>query len=527
MGLKASKPIPKTKENEMVLERMRRKTENKKKAMMKRVEQYIYQIYLNFPSIDCVSIILSSELGHDAFSRYLSSYGDNEYLQLFHDANNIIEKSKMTDDIFSDFQIIFQQYVFPRLVSTALPNARNFSLLSPELREECFSTFKPCEDQAKYAIIIRDLCFKIQAECIFILSTNYFGDFLVSKQYSLWRALESSHAIATSKDDLYKAPSNASSASNLNKSYSMTRKVMPEESVDCGKGSYREESAMTAPPTGSNTPSIALLASATNSPKNGARKVPAPKFQSKFFHHIFYSMKTKNKSEEQIETVDTPAKTVDTPATTVCIRPDSITPKMLTSMPIDDLRLASDMSYRAFVNVDKTELNRLLNGENWLAPLLSAAEGLPIGFSLCTAPRTVGNDSSGKCPFLFVNKYFEQFTGYERRFILGTSPFDLLLCDQSDRDIAKQIRDASTAGQSISSIITCKKSNKELFSNLISIKPIFSDANRYMYMVTMFVDVSNESDHGSSKLRLAELLMGLLPDEIIMEQDMMASIKIQ
>jgi PAS domain S-box-containing protein len=508
MGLKISKEIPKTKENEMVQERMRRKTENKKKAMMKRVEQYIYQIYLNFPSIDCVSIIISSELGHDAFSRFLSSYGDNEYLQLFHDANNIIEKSKTTNDIFSDFQVIFQQYVFPRLVSTALPNARNFSLLSPKLREECFSAFKPCEDQSKFAETIRELCFKIQSECIFILSTNYFGDFLVSKQYTSWRALESSHAIATSSDDIIKASSRANSAGNLSKPVITTNKILPEEAMDKLKGRKPTESTVTEPPTGSNTPSVAPAASANTSAKDGGPRIHAPKFQASFFHHIFHSMK-KIKIEDPHALVSPTS-----------FRGDMTSPKMLAAMPIDDARLQSDLSYRAFINVDKTELMHLLNGENWLAPLLSASEGLPIGFGLCTAPRTVENKSSPDSPFLFVNKYFEQITGYKRQHILGLSPFDLLLCNQSDKDAAGQIRDSSIAGQSITSIITCKKSNREIFSNLISIKPIFSDTNRYVYMVAMFVDVTKENDNGNSKMRLAELLMGLLPDEIIMDHDL-------
>jgi PAS domain S-box-containing protein len=172
-----------------------------------------------------------------------------------------------------------------------------------------------------------------------------------------------------------------------------------------------------------------------------------------------------------------------------------------------------DLSVRAFQNLDASEITRILGSENWLAVLLAAVEALPISFALATARR----DRRGY-PLMYVNKYFEKVTGFNRSDVLGKN-CRFLQCDESEKPSIQQMSDALRNGTACQVIITNRRVDGEVFKNVVALKPVYDDKKVLCYFMSVQIDVSREVDDYVSKLRLATDLMEMLPDIIISEDD--------
>lgn len=172
-----------------------------------------------------------------------------------------------------------------------------------------------------------------------------------------------------------------------------------------------------------------------------------------------------------------------------------------------------DLSVRAFENVDVHELGKVLGAESWLAALLAAVEALPICFSMATARR----DRRG-FPLMYVNKYFEKVTGFNRNDVLGKN-CRFLQCDESEKEAVTRLSEALKNKVATQVVITNRTADLRTFKNLVQIKPIFDDNKRFCYVLAIHIDVSREVDECVSKMKLASDLMEMLPDTLITDDD--------
>lgn len=173
-----------------------------------------------------------------------------------------------------------------------------------------------------------------------------------------------------------------------------------------------------------------------------------------------------------------------------------------------------DLSVRAFMNVDIKEISRLLGSESWLAALVAAAEGLALSFSLATARK----DRRG-FPLLYVNKYFEKVTGFPRNEVIGKNCKFLQSTTETDKDQIQKMHDALKNKMAVTVVLQNRTFSGKLFKNLVSIKPVFDSAGEYRYVIGIQIDVSGEVDECVSRIKLVEGLMGMLPSELMNDDE--------
>lgn len=165
--------------------------------------------------------------------------------------------------------------------------------------------------------------------------------------------------------------------------------------------------------------------------------------------------------------------------------------------------LSRDLCISAFINVHDYELDDLLTGENWLAPLMAAAEALPIGFSVACVKK------AKNFPIVYVNKYFQKLTGYDRQTVVGMPSF-FLHTEDSQASSLKKFLSCLAKGKSCAGILHNFTATGKRFANLIVQKPILDEKKRYRYVVTTYFDVSDEKDK-TVKVKLMVDLMSMLP----------------
>jgi len=142
----------------------------KKRTNMKKVEQFIFQTYLNFSTEDSMMILLSSDVGCNVVGYYLKSINDMEYLELYKSCERVLNETISCTDKGSGFKSIFQTYIWPRTVKS--PNAN--SLLSEEVRESCLLTMKMDLFDVNCIDCINKNCVSLLKESVFILYRSYF-----------------------------------------------------------------------------------------------------------------------------------------------------------------------------------------------------------------------------------------------------------------------------------------------------------------------------------------------------------------
>lgn len=154
-----------------------------------------------------------------------------------------------------------------------------------------------------------------------------------------------------------------------------------------------------------------------------------------------------------------------------------------------------DLSASAFSQIKGDELQSLLRRrENWLASLVAAVEGLPVAFCLASCKRP-------SRPLIFVNKFFEKTTGFNRDDILGRSLGDLLLLHSngvmhtpsptnehrtslvptfipqdrhSEDSRTRQLRESLQQCRANVSVLDNKTADEKDFKCLSVLKPVFS-----------------------------------------------------
>ena len=157
--------------------------------------------------------------------------------------------------------------------------------------------------------------------------------------------------------------------------------------------------------------------------------------------------------------------------------------------------------------IDASELERLYASGSWLTSLLEAVENLPICVSIATASK-----SRRGFPLIYVNACFERTTGYSRKEIVGKN-CRFLQSEVSEPESLQRLTAALADAKPLKVSITNVRKDGIAFVNFLSMKPIFDDAGEYRYVIGMQFDVT-QADATPAKLKLADELMKMLPDEI-------------
>ena len=157
--------------------------------------------------------------------------------------------------------------------------------------------------------------------------------------------------------------------------------------------------------------------------------------------------------------------------------------------------------------IDAHELDRLYASGSWLTSLLVAVENLPICVSIATASK-----KRRGFPLIYVNACFERTTGYTRKEIIGRN-CRFLQSEVSEPESLQRLTSSLAEAKPLKVSITNIRKDGAAFVNFLSLKPIFDDAGTYRYVIGMQFDVT-QSDATPAKLKLADELMKMLPNEI-------------
>jgi PAS domain S-box-containing protein len=177
---------------------------------------------------------------------------------------------------------------------------------------------------------------------------------------------------------------------------------------------------------------------------------------------------------------------------------------------LDDLfefndNLVQDLLLEAAASVDELEVETLLSSGDWLVNLLTSIENLNFCVSLATARADRPN-----FPLVYVNKAFEETTGYDRADIVGQNCKFL----QSEWTEPEQIRLMSHAlanAQPVKVALTNKRKNGTEFLNLLSMKPVFDSQGVYSYVLGVQYDLSQTETH-IQDIKLVDDLLSILPN---------------
>jgi PAS domain S-box-containing protein len=361
--------------------------------LMRGVEKFVINVYASFPRNESMRIILSTDLAREAFQSFVKAERAEESYSLYWAVSELRSKLPSPLQLSKEIDRIVTQYIRTETDMQVM--------ISFGLQESCIAALSADPFEEGYTESIYQLCGELQEEAIMLMARDQFNRFLLSKQYKVWRATESSHAIATTAED-------------------------------------------------ASLPSV---------PLNKCEQTESQKLRR------------------------------------------------------DRQRKVTDLSIRAFSNIDTEELGKILGSENWLAALLAAVEGLPVSFCLATARK----DRRG-FPLMYVNKYFERMTGFSRSDVLGKN-CRFLQCAETERTEIQYLAESLKIGRPATVILKNRTLKGKPFTNLVSLKPIYDDKDKYCYVIAIQIDVTREKDNYDSKVRLAAELMEMLPSIVMTDEE--------
>jgi PAS domain S-box-containing protein len=168
------------------------------------------------------------------------------------------------------------------------------------------------------------------------------------------------------------------------------------------------------------------------------------------------------------------------------------------------------LAITAFASLGGSDLQDVLGlGDVWLSALITAAEALPLGFTVASAPpRQRG------FPLIYANNYFEKLTGYTRSSIIGQTCDSLLQCEETEEAAVETLREGLRTLNPCLAILTNQTAAGQRFKCLVALKPLIDEERRYKYVVGLQFDVSQEGDEGASKAALARELLASLPENV-------------
>jgi hypothetical protein len=165
-----------------------------------------------------------------------------------------------------------------------------------------------------------------------------------------------------------------------------------------------------------------------------------------------------------------------------------------------------------FDSIDEREVRQLVHKDGWLTTLIARAETLPIGTTLLSSTR------SGY-PVVFVNNFYNRFTGLDKSDMLGRR-WNCLLSADVDQTIMQSVYKAIKYGKALTAIVPslCKSGASQ--SSALCLKPITDAAGGYTYMLGLHLPLADDSLERRSKLTLMiDSLAAVLPSALKQSAD--------
>eukprot|EP01041_Mallomonas_annulata_P002106 gene2106-4114_t len=167
---------------------------------------------------------------------------------------------------------------------------------------------------------------------------------------------------------------------------------------------------------------------------------------------------------------------------------------------------------QAVHSCDPIEVSRLLKSDGWLTVLITAAENLPIGISLSIVSR----ERPGY-PVIYVNKHFEEKSGYKREDVIGEkfgfmqrSGSSLLPEGEESRD-----RLSTSLAMAEANVVALKsrRRNGTSFTTIVGLKPVVDKWLNYRYVIGIHLELPTVEKTETS-LQLIKYLISTLPEII-------------
>lgn len=144
-----------------------------------------------------------------------------------------------------------------------------------------------------------------------------------------------------------------------------------------------------------------------------------------------------------------------------------------------------------FKEPERDYLYAHLNYEDikWFNRMVSIVENLRLSVTISNAKKNIMG-----FPLLYVNKYFENMTGYKRTDIIGKN-CKFLQPDEPPRKEELQyvlMKHSLEVSRPVSVIITNYKADGTPFNNLIALKPVTERYGNYIFVIGIQTEVTDE-----------------------------------
>lgn len=123
----------------------------------------------------------------------------------------------------------------------------------------------------------------------------------------------------------------------------------------------------------------------------------------------------------------------------------------------------------------------------------------------CVNGVTLADPDLDDMPVVYVNKAFEEITGYDQGEIVGKN-CRFLQGNDRDQDARTQIREALANAQPVEVTLRNYRKNGELFYNHLALTPLFDRDGKVIYFLGIQYDVTNQVRAEEEIKRLSENL---------------------
>jgi PAS domain S-box-containing protein len=168
-------------------------------------------------------------------------------------------------------------------------------------------------------------------------------------------------------------------------------------------------------------------------------------------------------------------------------------------------RRIKDIVGQALASIDPVEIELMLVGGDWLRSLTSAVEDLPLCVTLASA-----REERRGFPLVYVNRAFEQATGYDRADIVGKN-CNFLQTDTSETQQIQKMSEALRNAKPVKVAITNYRKDGEPFINLLAMKPIFDAEGTYAFVVGVQFDITDK-EASLVQMKMVDDLLSILPN---------------
>lgn len=178
------------------------------------------------------------------------------------------------------------------------------------------------------------------------------------------------------------------------------------------------------------------------------------------------------------------------------------------SLPVERHYMFQDKTYRVIKFAFETKLKEkylvgfAIEEENEGSEVLSAVFER-LSETTNSSVVVVKNSPAEDFPIVFVNKLFEELTGYTSEDVLGKN-CRFMQGPESEKDVKKQISEAIREGRLFEGVITNYKKDGTQFKNFLSIYPVYEkDTQRISYFVGIQKDYTKVFEKGDAVSKVA------------------------